>query len=249
MKTVACIPARYASTRFPGKPLALIQGKPMILWVAEGAQQAGLFDQVVVATDDSRIQQVVEQAGFKVAMTDGKHPSGTDRVKEAVQSFNLQDQDVVVNIQGDEPLVNKEWLQALVEPFRCQNDLQLTTLAHAITLEEIQSPNSVKVLTDQNNRALYFSRFPIPFSKEKPTEFKEWNGLYKHMGFYGFRVHALNTFCGAPQGLAEKAESLEQLRALALGMPIHVSVVKGSSLGVDTPQDLEKIEKILRSRS
>lgn len=245
MKVVASIPARYASTRFPGKPLALIRGKPMILWVAEGARDAGIFDQVVVATDDERIRKVVAEAGFLVAMTHPDHPSGTDRVRESIQSLKLEVNDVVVNIQGDEPLVKKQWLQSLVEPFKKFPDLQMTTLGHPISRDELDSPNNVKVLVNQQGRALYFSRFPIPFSKEKPEQFSGWPGVLKHMGFYGYRVGALEKFCAAPQALFERAESLEQLRALDLGMPIHVSVVQDRSQGVDTPQDLEKIEQIL----
>ncbi len=247
MKIVAAIPARFSSTRFPGKPLALIQGKPMILWVAEGAQNSKLFDEVLVATDDVRIQKVVVAAGFKVAMTNSGHVSGTDRVHESIQQFLLKPEDIVINIQGDEPMIKPEWLSALVEPFKKDPRLELTTLAHSLSLEDLESMNSVKVLVDRNHRAIYFSRFPIPFSKEKPSTTAAWEGLYKHMGFYGYRVRALDKFCRAPQGLAEKSESLEQLRALDLGMPIHVSVVQGRSQGVDTLQDLEKMEQILRT--
>ena len=220
----------------------------MILWVAEGAKAAWIFDHVIVATDDGRIEKVVREAGFEVAMTNPDHPSGTDRVRESIQKLKLAASDVVVNIQGDEPLVKKDWLKALVDPFRTQADLQMTTLAHPISREELDSPNNVKVLINQQNRALYFSRFPIPFSKEKPEKFSQWPGVLKHMGFYGYRVGALDKFCGAPPSLTEQAESLEQLRALDLGLPIHVSVVQDRSQGVDTPQDLEKIEQLLGRR-
>lgn len=249
MKLVASIPARYDSTRFPGKPLALIQGKPMILWVAQAVKDSNFFHQVLVATDDSRIEKALNGIDVRVVMTSKDHPSGTDRVRESISSLGLGPQDVVVNVQGDEPLVKKEWLQALVTPFEKDPELAMTTLGHPLNLEELESANSVKVLIDNNHRALYFSRFPIPFSREKATEeqLKAAQGrLLKHMGFYGYRVGALEKFCGAPQSIAERAESLEQLRALDLGMPIHVSLVQDRSLGVDTPQDLEKIEQLLR---
>lgn len=251
MKLVASIPARYASTRFPGKPLALIQGRPMVLWVAEAVRASGLFDQVLVATDDARIEKALQDVGVKVVMTRPEHPSGTDRILESVQGLNLRPEDVVVNVQGDEPLVKKHWLQALIEPFRKDPALMMSTLGHPLSLEELKSPNSVKVLVDQRQRALYFSRFPIPFTREAATvEGLQGAGgrLLKHMGFYGYRMSALESFCRAPQAFAERAESLEQLRALDLGMPIHVSLVQDRSLGVDTPEDLEKIEQLLRSQ-
>lgn len=251
MKVVASIPARFASTRFPGKPLALIQGVPMILWVVRAVQDSKIFSDVLVATDDGRIEKVVKEAGFSVAMTKVDHPSGTDRVLESVQKLGLGPEDIVVNVQGDEPMVRKDWLQALVEPFKKDSQIQMTTLGHPLSLEELESPNSVKVLVDQQKRALYFSRFPIPFSREKVAQkqLTEAQGsLLKHMGFYGYRMKALEKFCRAPQAMAEKSESLEQLRALDLGMPIHVSVVQDRSQGVDTPEDLEKIEQILGSR-
>lgn len=249
MKIVAAIPARFASTRFPGKPIAPILGKPMIRWVVDGVLKTGLFSEVVLATDDSRIADCVQGLGARVVMTDPELPSGTDRVFQATQSLDLAPQDVVVNIQGDEPLIQKPWLQALIRPFQQSAITQMSTLAHVLATEDLSSMNSVKVLVNQKSQAIYFSRFSIPFSRQSALQLSQQPArVFKHMGFYGYRVQALQQFCAAPQGFAEQAESLEQLRALELGMPIEVSVVEGASQGVDTPSDLEKIEALLRSQ-
>lgn len=250
MKIVAAIPARYASTRFPGKPLAPILGKPMIRWVVEGVLKTGLFSKVVLATDDKRISDSVHGLGATVVMTDPELPSGTDRVFQATKTLSLAASDVVLNIQGDEPLIQKSWLQALVRPFEQSPTTQISTLAHSLDSQDLPSMNSVKVLVNQKNQAIYFSRFPIPYSRKSALEMTpQPTRVFKHMGFYGYRFQALQQFCAAPQGWAEQAESLEQLRALELGLPIEVSLVEGASQGVDTPSDLEKIEALLRSQT
>lgn len=254
MKTVAVIPARYGSTRFPGKPLAKICGKEMILWVAERTAKARGLSDVIVATDDERVAAVVKAAGFAVAMTHGNHLSGTDRVYEAIEKLPLKDDDVVINVQGDEPLVEGEWLNQLLQPFY-DPQAEMSTLAHEISAEEIASPHAVKVLVNQKSEAIYFSRFAIPFSRmaasdfagEKPGAQKSWKGLYKHMGFYAYRKEFLRVYCQTAPSFIEHAEALEQLRALDLGAKIHIELVSGRSWGVDTPEDLARIEKILES--
>ncbi len=239
------IPARYASTRFPGKPLAKIAGKEMITWVIEGAKTSKLLKDVWVATDDERIAEVSRKAGAKIAMTDSDLPSGTDRIWAAMAKVDC---DIVINIQGDEPLVSAEWIDALAEPLIQEPELEMATLAHPISTEELQSPNAVKVVVDQKGNGLYFSRFPIPYSREAASA----NGLpgaLKHIGMYGYRKKFLQQFCAAKQAEIEKAESLEQLRALYLGAKIRVVKVATRSYGVDTPEDIQSVEEFLRKRT
>jgi 3-deoxy-manno-octulosonate cytidylyltransferase (CMP-KDO synthetase) len=239
-KVLGVIPSRFASTRFPGKPLAKIQDKEMIAWVIEGAMTAKSLSEVWVATDDSRIAEVAKKFGAKVAMTDSALPSGSDRIWAAVKDEKC---DFIVNIQGDEPLVTGKLIDALVAPLLGTPSLEMSTLAHAISIEELNSLNSVKVVVDENSDALYFSRFPIPHSRDNAEPTK---GSLKHIGMYAYRKNFLERFCAAPQCDIEKAESLEQLRALFLGAKIRVVQVNEASWGVDTPEDLQVIESRLR---
>lgn len=240
---VGVIPARFSSTRFPGKPLALIAGREMISWVIEGARTAKLLDEVWVATDDERIAEVAVRENARVAMTDPELPSGTDRVWEAIRKVDCE---IVINIQGDEPLVQGSLVDALIQPLLDQKNLEMTTLAHPLSHEDLPSINSVKVVTDQWGQALYFSRFAIPYSRGSPDPSSfSVAGALKHIGMYGYRKNFLEKFCASPQAKIEKAESLEQLRALYLGAKIKVIQVNERSLGVDTPEDVKKVEEIL----
>lgn len=239
------IPARYASTRFPGKPIAKIAGREMIKWVIEGAQTSKLLTEVWVATDDDRIAEAARSVGAKVAMTDSDLPSGTDRIWAAIENLDC---DVVINIQGDEPLVSAAWVDALAEPLIREPSLEMATLAHPLSMEELQSPNAVKVVVDQTGNALYFSRFAIPYSREAASA-GTLNAALKHIGMYGYRKSFLKRFCAAKQAEIEKAESLEQLRALYLGAKIRVVPVETRSYGVDAPEDVKLVEEILRKRA
>lgn len=245
MKIFGVIPARLASTRFPEKPLAKILNKEMIAWVIEGAQGSKLLTELWVATDDERIATVAKKAGAKVAMTDSNLPSGSDRIWAAIEK---EDCDLVINIQGDEPLVHGDLIDALIRPLKEDSSLQMATLAHAISIEEFESANSVKVVVDAQGNALYFSRSAIPYSRNNAKQ-SDLSGCLKHIGMYGYRKEFLKTFCAAPQAEIEKAESLEQLRALALGAKMRVVKVTEKSMGVDTPEDLKKVEAFLKRQS
>ncbi|MNJ92529.1 3-deoxy-manno-octulosonate cytidylyltransferase [compost metagenome] len=244
MKIIGVIPARYGSTRFPGKPLVNLLGRPMIQWTIEGAKKSKLLSDVIVATDDERIKVAAEAVGVKVVMTDSDLPTGSDRIHAAIKNENC---DVVVNIQGDEPLVTGELIDKLAQVFIDEATLDMATLAHPITEEELQSPNSVKVVLNCKSEALYFSRFPMPYSRVSAKDMGTYDGCLKHIGMYAYTKSFLTRFCQAPPALIEKAESLEQLRALYLGAKIKVVRVKEASLGVDTPEDLVRLEKILKS--
>lgn len=245
MKFIGVIPARYASTRFPAKPLALLHGKPMIQWVVEGARKSKLLSDVIVATDHEDIRKSAEAVGAKVAMTDSNLPSGTDRIYAATKNLSF---DVVVNIQGDEPLVSGDLIDNLAGLFQKDANVDMATLAHPISLEELESPNAVKVVLNHQDEALYFSRYAIPYSRLKGAQTAALSGCLKHIGMYAYTGKFLKTFCEAAPAEIEIAESLEQLRALYLGAKIKVLRVKEASLGVDTPEDLAKLEKILRGK-
>lgn len=243
MKVAILIPARYGSTRFPGKPLALIHGKPMIQWVAEKSKAAWPEAQVAVATDDERIERVMKAAGVQVIMTRADHPSGSDRIHEAAGQMGLSANDLIVNVQGDEPQVRREWIEALIRPFKLDPLLRMATLAHELSVEDAESLNSVKVLVNQKAVAMYFTRFAAPYSRMTMSELGT-GPVLKHMGFYAYRKSFLDEFCQTAPSYCEQAESLEQLRALEMGERIFVSRVEGRSLGVDTPEDLAKLNKI-----
>ena len=246
MKIQAIIPARYASTRFPGKPLALLGGKEIVQRVYERAQE--VFDEVWVATDDERIVEAVKRFGGKVVMTSPTHTSGTDRCREAVQQTALYP-DVVVNIQGDEPFVHPEQLRALCQCFDDEST-QIATLVKPFTpdmgLEALRNPNSPKVVLGQQQQALYFSRSVIPYLRGIAEE--EWlsrHVFYKHIGLYAYRTAALEQITALPQSPLEQAESLEQLRWLEAGMKIRVGITEHETIGIDTPDDLRKAEEFL----
>jgi 3-deoxy-manno-octulosonate cytidylyltransferase (CMP-KDO synthetase) len=239
LKYYGIIPARFSSTRFPGKPLVEINGKPMIWHVFTRACRCTDLDLVVVATDDPRIESVAKKLNIQVVMTRNDHISGTDRVLEAAIKLNIPEQSVVVNIQGDEPALHPDMISDLVRPFS-DSDIQVTTLARAIDLPSAQSPDTVKVVLDRNNDALYFSRVPIPYSRDSEKKL-----FYAHIGLYAFRLDALKTFVALPPGRLETIEKLEQLRLLENHIPIRVKITSRVSYGVNRPEDIEKVSRLL----
>lgn len=251
MVTLCIIPARYGSKRLPGKPLLLIGQKPMIQWVYERAVEAKCFDEVLVATDDERILEAVHLFGGKALLTSKEAPSGTDRVYEAMErlierGYKISENSIIINIQGDEPLIKPEMIRELVELMREGEDF-IGTLAKVIEREEdFLNPNIVKVVFDSKMRALYFSRAPIPFSRERHLSGKGENEyIFKHIGIYGYTLRVLREFVKLPQSRLEKIESLEQLRALENGIPVRVLITEHDSFGVDTFEDLEVVRRCL----
>jgi len=240
---VGIIPARYDAKRLPGKPLALIQDRPMIQHVYERAVGAASLQRLVVATDDSRIQQAVAHFDGEVLMTSGDHKSGTDRVAEAARQLMLSDLAIVVNIQGDEPLLRTEMIDSLVDTLKAQTDVDMATLAHpGAASDDFHDPAVVKVVLDSDSRALYFSRAPIPALTE-PSSAPQY---YKHLGFYGFRNGFLQEFTTLSPGILERQEKLEQLRALEHGFRISVVITPHDSVSVDTVEDLALVRNILK---
>ena len=250
MEFAAIIPARYASTRFPAKPLAVLGGKPVIIRVCEQASK--VFDHVFVATDDERIFNVVKEGGFTPVMTRSDHKSGTDRCFEAFCKCGVK-ADVVVNIQGDEPFIQPSQLQTIKDLFNSP-DTDIATLVKPFTsdtpFDKVANPNSPKVVVDDNWNALYFSRSVIPYLRGIPQE--EWpsrHTYYKHIGLYAFKADVLKAVTELPQALLEKAESLEQLRWLSAGYRIKVGVTDVETIGIDTPDDLAAAEVFLKEHS
>ena len=242
MKSVVIIPARYQSTRFAGKPLAKICGTPMIQWVYENSKKAEKISHVAVATDDHRIAKAVRAFGGKVIMTSDQHRSGTDRVAEAAEKMGLSSKDIVVNVQGDQPLIDPRCLDEVVRPFNDDPDIGMSTLAFKIVRkEEITNPKHVKVTFDRNGFALYFSRSPIPFGRDCPAD----SQTYKHIGVYAYTRQYLDIFRNLPEGRLEQIEKLEQLRALEYGHKIKVMLTEFDSHEVDLIEDIERIEQIL----
>jgi len=242
-RVVGVIPARWASTRLPGKPLVPICGKPLIAWVIERALQARRLERVLVATDDTRIVEAVAATGAEAVMTSPEHPSGTDRVAEAVQDIEA---DVVVNIQGDEPLVDPELLDRLADTLLENPAWHMATAATAFEREEeVVNPSAVKVVFDASGGALYFSRSVIPFVRdpgEAPPEPLHW----RHLGLYAYRRDFLERMVHTPVSELEKAEALEQLRALQLGARIAVIKTRDLGMGVDTADDVTTVESLIR---
>ncbi|MCR4666333.1 MAG: 3-deoxy-manno-octulosonate cytidylyltransferase [Desulfovibrio sp.] len=241
MRIVAVIPARYSSTRLPGKPLIDLLGKPMIVRVYEQAKKATLLNDVLVATDDERIREAVEGSGGKALMTSRTCVSGSDRLLEVAR---MVDADVYVNIQGDEPLVDPEAIDALASAMQ-SSSIPVATLAYALgdgAEKEVYDPNLVKVVMADNGQALYFSRSPIPYQRDQGTPVS----YYAHIGVYAYRRNALERFGSLPESSLEKIEKLEQLRFLQAGIPILVLKTKPFGPGVDTLQDLERVRAILR---
>ena len=246
MKFIGLIPARYASTRFPGKPLALLAGKPVIQHVYE--QAAKVLDAVYVATDDERIYNKVTEFGGKAVMTSTKHHSGTDRIEEALEKIG-GDFDVVVNIQGDEPFIAQSQIETLCHCFE-DEDTQIATLGKPFEcIKAVENPNSPKIVVDNRGYAMYFSRSVIPFVRG--VERQEWLKKYpflKHLGIYAYRTEVLKAITRLPQSSLELAESLEQLRWLENGYRIKVGITNVETVGIDTPEDLQRAEDFIRSR-
>ncbi|XEC95263.1 3-deoxy-manno-octulosonate cytidylyltransferase [Paenibacillus tarimensis] len=240
LKTIAIIPARYASTRFPGKPLVDIQGISMIERVYRNVEKARNIDEVWVATDDGRIEDKVLSFGGKCIMTSTTHQTGSDRIAEAIEKLRA---DVVVNVQGDEPLIEGDVLEQLVEPFVNDQQLKMSTLKTKIVdSEEVQDPNVVKVITDETGKAIYFSRSPIPYNRDNRTI-----TYFKHIGVYAYRYDFLSEYVKMKQTPLEIAESLEQLRVIENGIQIQVVETDHKFISVDTPSDLDKVNDFLLS--
>jgi len=242
MTVLALIPARHASTRFPGKPLALIAGRPMIEHVYSRAKAAPGVDRVVAATDDERIFAAVRAFGGEAVLTRPDHPSGTDRLAEAADLLGAADADVVVNVQGDQPLLDPALVAGLVEPLMADPDLAMATPAVPFTDRELaRDPNVVKVVFGRDLRALYFSRAPIPWPREgEPIVY------HRHIGLYAYRAAFLRRFVRLPQTRLETLEKLEQLRALEHGHAIQVVLTEGAGPDVDVPGDVVRVEAFLR---
>lgn len=241
MKILGIIPARYESSRFPGKPLVDIMGKSMIQRVYEQANKAASLNKVIIATDDSRIVDHINEWGGNVMMTSSEHASGTDRCQE-VLSAQDEDFDIVVNIQGDEPFIDPSQIEKVTECFTNQ-ETQISSLAKKISAkEELFNPNSVKVVIGENGKALYFSRAVIPFLRAvEEKDYLTKGVFYKHLGIYAYRASVLNEICRLPQSILEKAESLEQLRWLSAGYKIAMGITEIEGISVDTPEDLLKL--------
>ena len=241
MRAVGVIPARYQASRFPGKPLALIAGTPMIERVWRGARSAKSLARVIVATDDARIAAACERFGAEVALTRADHPSGTDRIAEVAAGLDC---DVVVNVQGDEPLIEGFAIDAVVEALRDDPEVPIATLVHAAEPDALGDPNRVKVVLDRRGRALYFSRSAIPYPRDGAPR------VWQHVGLYAYRREFLLRYPTLPPTPAERAEGLEQLRALEHGFAIRCAVIEGwTSAAVDVPADVARVEARLRGRS
>jgi 3-deoxy-manno-octulosonate cytidylyltransferase (CMP-KDO synthetase) len=255
-KILAVIPARWLSTRFPGKPIADILGKPMVQWVSEQAQKASLVNEVVIATDDKRIYDVVLGFGGNVVMTSPSHQSGTDRVAEVVKYLEC---DIVVNIQGDEPLIPPENIDLVIEPLLARNDLSVSTLMIAIhNSSEMLDPDICKVVVDNTGCALYFTRAPIPYKRDfdyidetcsdtKIDSNKRVLG-FKHIGIYAYKKSFLPQFSNMKVSKLENSEKLEQLRILENRYLIQLVETKQNSIGVDRPEDIDKVIKAINCK-
>jgi 3-deoxy-manno-octulosonate cytidylyltransferase (CMP-KDO synthetase) len=255
MRAIAVIPARLGSTRLPRKVLREIAGRPMLAWVYEAARSSPLVDDVIVATDADEVMEACRQNGWKARLTSSQHRSGTDRVYEVACALPPQQAkdglaggpgaaDVYVNVQGDEPLARPEHFEALLAPMQDASVL-VSTLKTPAAAADIDNPNAVKVVTDDSGRALYFSRATIPYDRDgrRPARY------FKHLGFYAYRKAALERFCSLPESPLERSERLEQLRFLENGIPIHVAETPYDTIGVDTEEDLRRVESILKQRT
>jgi 3-deoxy-manno-octulosonate cytidylyltransferase (CMP-KDO synthetase) len=243
LHTLGVIPARYGAQRFPGKPLAMIAGKPLIQRVYEQVAKATKIDKVIVATEDERIMKAVKAFGGEAMMTSPSCATGTDRIAEVARQLESE---FVVNIQGDEPLIHPETINQLVDGLRNDSGCVMATSARRIEADrDLQNPNVVKVVFGRNGNALYFSHYPIPFVRDAGATTPH----YKHLGIYAYRRGFLLKFVQMPQSELEKAEKLEQLRALENGFAVKVLVTPHDSVGVDTPEDVKRVEEILRHAS
>ncbi|HLW14994.1 MAG TPA: 3-deoxy-manno-octulosonate cytidylyltransferase [Flavobacteriaceae bacterium] len=244
MKVIAMIPARYAASRFPGKLMKDLGGKPVIIRTYEATKNTKLFDEVYVVTDSDKIYDTIIEHGGKALRSKAEHESGSDRIAEAVANMDV---DIVVNVQGDEPFTKRDGLKKLLAIFRNDPNEQvdLGSLMSVITeQEDIQNPNVVKVVVDKNNRALYFSRSPIPYVRDETIK----NPVYRHIGIYAFRKQALLDFASWEMGGLEATEKIECLRFLEYGKTIELAVNNEVSIGIDSPEDLEKAIKYLNER-
>lgn len=244
LQVIAIIPARYKSNRFPGKPLALISGKPMIQHVVERAQRVGLLSRVIVATDDDRIARCVSSFGGEFVMTRENHVSGTDRLAEAAEALGVSEHDIVVNIQGDQPIFPAQIIEQVTRPLLDDPALPMATLIYKIIRnEEIHDPNHVKTVFDRDHHALYFSRSAVPFQRNPDGDSPTY---YKHLGVYAYRKGFLLTFVALPEGEWERFEKLEQLRALEFGYRIKVVLTEHDSVEVDTAEEIQRVEHLLK---
>jgi 3-deoxy-manno-octulosonate cytidylyltransferase (CMP-KDO synthetase) len=244
MKVIGVIPARFDSARLPGKPLQLLLGKPILQWVVELVSKSNALDDFYVATDHEDIRKLCEKLQIKYVMTDSNCATGTDRIYQALSKLPICD--AVINIQGDEPLLPTEYIDLLVNEFKKDVNLQMVTLSHPIEIEDFENKNAVKVIVNQQSEAIYFSRFPIPFSREKNITVDN-KVVQKHIGVYGYSCEFLKQFCQQPQSFLEKNESLEQLRALEMGVRIRIISVPKATQGIDTIEDLLKVERLLKN--
>ena len=241
MKLIAMIPARYGATRFPAKLMQDLCGKPVIVHTYQRVADTNLFDQVYVVTDDDRIENVIRKVGGKVICSQKEHNSGSDRLAEASKDLEV---DIIVNVQGDEPFTDKENLQKVIDIFANdpQKNIAVASLMERITYpDDIANPNNVKVVVNKFNEALYFSRSVIPFPRDTNTKVP----YYKHIGIYAYRKDALQQFTQLPPSLLEETEKLEQLRYLENGFKIRLAVTDIPTIGIDTPEDLEKARQRL----
>lgn len=248
MTAIAVVPARFASTRFPGKPLAPILGKPMIAWVVEAARAARRVERVLVATDDERIAAAGAAAGAEVRMTRPDHATGTDRAAEAVRDLPA---DVILNLQGDEPMLRPEAVDRLAAAMEDPAVRMATLAVRGVTEAERAEPHVAKILVDRNGDALLFSRGPLPYRYARTAAVPAGRdpAVLKHVGTYAFRRDALLEFAAAPRGTLEAIEDLEQLRALEMGWKIRVVEVEDEPVCVDRPEDVNRVEELLRARS
>lgn len=240
-KIIGVIPARWASTRFEGKVLAPINGKPMIEYVWKQARKCRMLNEVIIACDDERILKAAKSFGAQAVMTAVDHPSGTDRIAEAVKNIAA---DVVLNIQGDEPLIDPDVIESLAKVMQDDALCPMATVIKKIEDEgEISDPNVVKVVIDQNKRAIYFSRSPVPFNRDRKPFSQA--GYYKHIGLYAYTKDFLKIFVGLPKSHLEQIEKLEQLRVIEAGYAIKTVETKVETIGVDTPEDLKKVQTLM----
>ncbi len=251
MSVYGIIPSRYGSARFPGKPLAVLAGKPLVAWVVDAAQKAKSLDCVMVATDDERIADAVKLHGGKAVMTPSELPSGTDRIACAAREYlggDFADDDIIVNIQGDEPLVDPDLIDSLVKRLATDGKWDMATAVSPISsASDFAAKTVVKVVLDRDDGALYFSRAPIPCDRDRDSDFA--SGLYvRHLGIYAYRGAFLRRYVAEPPCALEQTEKLEQLRALWMGAKIAVVKTNDSGVGVDTPEDAARVEKLLADR-
>ena len=251
MKTYGIIPSRFGSSRFPGKPLAILAGKPLVAWVVEAVKRAKGLDEVLVATDDERIVKAVEQHGGTAVMTPSDLPSGTDRIACAARNFlghDFADDDILVNIQGDEPLIDPALVERLAAKLKDDSRWSMATAVTPIrNAADFAAKTVVKVVLDRDDGALYFSRAPIPCDRDHAPAFQ--GGLYvRHLGIYAYRGAFLKRYIAEPPCELEKTEKLEQLRALWMGAKIAVVRTDDEGVGVDTPEDAARVEKLLLAR-